>query len=149
MKKSDLSVVAILYLFVFFFAYQTHQLPEEAQSYPGFLLAVILILNTIYLAVALWRWKVKKLFKDDLEHLYDGFIASQFFTVMVGAALYVALIYWLGYYVASILYMAAALALLKVKAKWIAVVIISLLVVIWLVFTLFLKVPLPVGQLFF
>ena len=149
MKKSDLSVVAILYLFVFFFAYQTHQLPEEAQSYPGFLLAVIFILNTINLAVALWRWKVKKLFKDDLEHLYDGFIASQFFTVMVGAALYVALIYWLGYYVASILYMAAALALLKVKAKWIAVVIISLLVVIWLVFTLFLKVPLPVGQLFF
>ena len=45
--------------------------------------------------------------------------------------------------------MAVALALLKVKAKWIAVVIISLLVVIWLVFTLFLKVPLPVGQLFF
>ena len=110
---------------------------------------MIFILNTIYLAVALWRWKVKKLFKDDLEHLYDGFIARQFFTVMVGAALYVALIYWLGYYVASILYMAAALALLKVKAKWIAVVIISLLVVIWLVFTLFLKVPLPVGQLFF
>ena len=58
MKKSDLSVVAILYLFVFFFAYQTHQLPEEAQSYPGFLLAVIFILITIYLAVALWRWKV-------------------------------------------------------------------------------------------
>ena len=133
MKKSDLSVVAILYLFVFFFTYQTHQLPEEAQSYPGFLLAVIFILNTIYLAVALWRWKVQKLFKDDLEHLYDGFIPSQFFTVMVGAALY----------------MAVALALLKVKAKWIAVVIISLLVVIWLVFTLFLKVPLPVGQLFF
>ncbi len=112
-------------------------------------MAVIFILNTIYLAVALWRWKVQKLFKDDLEHLYDGFIPSQFFTVMVGAALYVALIYWLGYYVASILYMAVALALLKVKAKWIAVVIISLLVVIWLVFTLFLKVPLPVGQLFF
>ena len=105
MKKSDLSVVAILYLFVFFFAYQTHQLPEEAQSYPGFLLAVIFILNTIYLAVALWRWKVKKLFKDDLEHLYDGFIPSQFFTVMVGAALYVALIYWIGYYIASTLYM--------------------------------------------
>ena len=149
MKKSDLSVVAILYLFVFFFAYQTHQLPEEAQAYPGVLLAVIFILNTIYLAVALWRWKVKKLFKDDLEHLYDGFIPSQFFTVMVGAALYVALIYWIGYYIASTLYMAVALALLKVKAKWIAVVIISLLVVIWLVFTLFLKVPLPVGQLFF
>ena len=149
MKKSDLTVVAILYLFVFFFAYQTHQLPEEAQSYSGFLLDVIFILNTIYLAVALWRWKVKKLFKDDLEHLYDGFIPSQFFTVMVGAALYVALIYWIGYYIASTLYMAVALALLKVKAKWIAVVIISLLVVIWLVFTLFLKVPLPVGQLFF
>jgi uncharacterized membrane protein YukC len=44
--------------------------------------------------------------------------------------------------------MTMALMLLHVKKKWIAVVIISLLVVIWLVFTLFLKVPLPTGIFF-
>ncbi len=148
MKKSDFAVVGFIYLFVLFFGYQTSQLPEEAQSYPSFLLASVFVLNSIYLAVSIWRFKVKKEFKDDLAHLYDGFIPKQFFSIAAGAVIYVALIYWLGYYIASILYMCVALALLHVKAKWIAVVIVSLLVVIWLVFTLFLKVPLPTGILF-
>lgn len=148
MKKSDFAVVGFIYLFVLFFAYQTSQLPEEAQSYPTFLLASVFALNSIYLAVSIWRFKAKKEFKDDLAHLYDGFIPKQFFSIAAGAVIYVALIHWFGYYIASVLYMCVALALLRVKAKWIAVVIVSLLVVIWLVFTLFLRVPLPTGILF-
>lgn len=148
MKKSDFGVVSIIYLFVFFFAYQTSQLPVEAQSYPYFLLAAIFVLNTIYLAVAIWRKRVKNEYRDDMAHLYDGFIPWQFFTVAAGAVIYVALIHWFGYYIASIVYMTIALMLLHVKKKWIAVVIISLLVVIWLVFTLFLRVPLPTGIFF-
>lgn len=148
MKKSDVGVVSLLYCFVLFFAYQTTQLPPEAQSYPGFLLAVIFVLNTLYIAFSIWKWKRKNVFQNDMEHLYDGFLPKQFFPVLIGAGIYVALIYWIGYYFASILYMGVALALLRVRAKWIAVVIVSLLIVIWLVFTLFLKVPLPGGQLF-
>ncbi len=148
MKKSDFGVVSVIYLFVLFFAYQTSQLPAEAQSYPSFLLGVIFLLNSLYLGVALWKLKSKKESINDMAHLYDGFIPKQFFPVLLGAGLYVALIYWFGYYIASIVYMAVALALLKVRAKWIALVIVALLIVIWLVFTLFLKVPLPGGELF-
>ncbi len=148
MKKSDFAVVALIYLFVLFFAYQTLLLPKEAQSYPFFLLASVFVLNSLYLAVAIWKLKARKEFKDDLAHLYDGFIPKQFFSIAIGAVIYVALIHWLGYYIASVLYMCVALALLRVKMKWIAVIIVALLVVIWLVFTLFLKVPLPTGILF-
>jgi len=147
-KKSDFGVVTLIYLFTFFFAYQTKLLPAETQAYPSFLLGAIFILNTAYIVQAYLKYRKERVVKDDMSHLFDGFLPKQFFCVAVGCVVYVVLLYTVGYYIASILYMVGALTLLKVQMKWIAVVILALLVVIYLVFSLFLKVPLPVGMLF-
>lgn len=149
MKKSDFGVITFIYLFCGFFFYQNSLLPVEAQSYPGFLLSAIAFLNTLYLGFAFIKWKANHEIEDDIHEMLKGFIPSQFFTVLLGCGVYVVLLYTVGYYIASILYLALALYLLKVKVKWIALVIVTLLVVIYIVFSLFLKVPLPVGSLFY
>lgn len=148
MKKSDFGVVTLIYAFCLFFFYQVYLLPEETQYYPSFLLGAIFLLNTLYLAKALFSWMKEGKVNDDMAHLFDGFIAKQFWTVVAGCLLYVVMLYTLGYYLASIIYMVAALTLLKVNAKFIGIVLIVLMIVIYLVFSLFLKVPLPVGMIF-
>lgn len=148
MKKSDFGVIAFLYLFCAFFRYQIYLLPQEAQTYPNVLLLAIFVLTTLYAIKAIITWKREGHIQDDMAHLFDGFLPKQFWCVVAGCFFYVVLLYTVGYYVASILYMVVALALLKVKAKYIAIVIVALLIVIYLVFSLFLKVPLPVGLLF-
>lgn len=73
---------------------------------------------------------------------------KQFIGVIIGIIVYVVLLVTAGYYIATIAYLAGALLFLKVKKQWIVLVIAVLLAVIYPVFTLFLKVPLPKGMLF-
>ena len=148
MKKSDFGVVTLIYAFCLFFFYQVYLLPEETQYYPSFLLAAIFLLNTLYLAKALFSWLKEHKVTDDMAHLFDGFVARQFWMVVAGCLIYVFMLYTLGYYIASVIYMVAALALLKVNTKYIGMVLVILMIVIYLVFSLFLKVPLPAGMLF-
>ncbi|WP_337389342.1 tripartite tricarboxylate transporter TctB family protein, partial [Duodenibacillus massiliensis] len=79
---------------------------------------------------------------------FKGFLPKQFIGVIIGIIVYVVLLVTAGYYIATIAYLAGALLFLKVKKQWIVLVIAVLLAVIYPVFTLFLKVPLPKGMLF-
>ena len=56
--------------------------------------------------------------------------------------------YTVGYYIAGAVYLVGTLLFFKVNLRWIALTLVTLVALIYAVFTLFLKVPLPTGVLF-
>lgn len=148
MKQSDFGVVAVVYVIIFFFLSMTLQLPQEAQTYPLVLLSALFFLNTLYIGLAYLKYRAEGQIHRDLGRIFKDFLPVQFLFVALGAGLYVALIELVGYFVASAIYLVASLVFFKVKASFIVICIALLMVTIYLVFAMFLNVPLPVGMLF-
>lgn len=147
MKKSDIGVIAIMYAICGFFFYQTTELPEEAQTYPRCLLAGLCILNTLYVMRCLWRLRSVTC-SNDLPDIFKGFQRNQFFLVVACCLAYMALLYAVGFYVASVVYLMGVMFFLRVPKLHMLLTVGVLAVLIYAVFTLFLKVPLPTGILF-
>ncbi len=72
----------------------------------------------------------------------------QFFFVVFGAIAYLVLLHYLGFYIAGAIYLVCTLLGLKVRPVPLACTVIVMGALIYGVFTLFLKVPLPGGVLF-
>ena len=75
-------------------------------------------------------------------------IWRQFAFVVAGCLLFLVLMYTVGYYAASAIYLVGSLLFFKVPARWILITLVVLVALVYAVFTLFLKVPLPAGVLF-
>lgn len=94
-------------------------------------------------------WKAGALtVANDIPEIFKGFQPLQFFFVAGGCALFLVLMYTVGYYVAGAVYLVGTLLFFKVRMRWIALTLVTLVALIYAVFTLFLKVPLPAGVLF-
>ncbi len=148
MKKSDIGVIAVLYLIGFAFLAMTLQLPEGAKSYPLFLTTLLLGLITLYTILQILRYLKTRTVENDLKKHFSGFQAKQFFGVCAACIAYLVLIYWLGYYLSSALFLVGCMLFLKVKPLFVAGALIVLMGIIYGVFTIFLHVPLPAGQIF-
>lgn len=150
MKRSDLCVVGVIYAVSLAFFIMNVQLPEEAQTYPMGLIIALAGLNTLYLLQCLMKaWKAGTLsIANDIPEIFKGFQAKQFFFVTGGCALFLVLMYTVGYYIAGAIYLVGTLLFFKVDMRWIALTLVTLVALIYAVFTLFLKVPLPTGMLF-
>ena len=147
MKKSDIGVVVFIYAIVLLFYAMTLDLPPEVQIYPTCLIAGLALLNTLYLVLALKKSR-KAGFINDLPEVFEGFVKSQFFMVLTGCILYLVLMYVLGFYLSSVIFLVTVLYLLKVSVRSILMTVVVLGVIIYLVFSRFLHVPLPVGIVF-
>ena len=149
MKKSDIGVVAILYAICLFFFSMTIQLPPDAQTYPLCLIAGLALLNTLYLGRAIWmlRRQGGKLY-NDFHELFQAFQAKQFAMVVLTGIGYMLLMYVAGFYIASIVYLVGTMLFLRVPLRHLVATAGVLALMIYLVFTVFLKVPLPIGLLF-
>lgn len=150
MKRSDICVVGVIYAVSLAFFIMTVELPEEAQTYPMGLIIALAILNTLYLLQCFVKtWKAGTLtVSNDMPEIFKGFQSLQFFFVAGGCALFLVLMYTVGYYVAGAVYLVGTLLFFKVRMRWIALTLVTLVALIYAVFTLFLKVPLPTGMLF-
>ena len=148
MKRSDVGVVAFVYAICLLCFVLTMDLPEEAQTYPLCLIAGLFILNTIYIGRALLAYSREKSMEDDISVSFGSFQPRQFFGSVALGVLYMVLLWLIGFYIATILYLAAAMLFLRVPRLHIAITSGVMLGIIYAVFTLFLKVPLPVGLLF-
>ena len=150
MKRSDLCVVGVIYAVSLAFFIMTVELPEEAQTYPMGLIIALAGLNTFYLIQCLMKaWKAGRFsVANDLPEVFNGFQPLQFFFVAGGCALFLFLMYTVGYYIAGAVYLVGTLLFFKVNLRWIALTLVTLVALIYAVFTLFLKVPLPTGVLF-
>ena len=150
MTRSDIGVIISIYAICALFLYMSLQLKPAAQIYPLALIGILALLDSLYLCARLWRMRKDGARKivDDLGKIFSGFLPGQFFFVAAACVAYLIALYYLGFYLSSLLYLAIVMLFLKVKQwqLWLTVAILGLL--IYGVFTLFLKVPLPQGLLF-
>lgn len=154
MTRSDVGIVGIIYATCLLFFYLTLQLRAAAQIYPMCLIAGLAILNTLYLAKCLLKLlkahqtKVSSGLINDLPQVFGGFQARQFIFVVSACIAYMFLLHWLGFYLAGGIYLAGVMFFLRVKPAHMAMTTLFLGALIYGVFTIFLKVPLPKGILF-
>lgn len=152
MTRSDIGVIIIIYATCALFYYMTLQLKAAAQIYPTCLIAGLALLNTLYLGRCLIRLSREKgagaRIINDFPEVFKGFMAKQFIFVVAACLAYLPLLHYLGFYLASFIFLVGTLLYLKVRPVPIAVTTLFLGGLVYGVFTLFLKVPLPKGILF-
>lgn len=142
MKKLELLLGVILVLVSGIFYYMTFQLPEKSQIYPLFVITLLLILTLIHIVLTL-----KKEEDPNAKTGFEGFIPGQFFVVLIGSGLYVALINILGYFTSTVIYIISILIALRTDAKKSILISAGVTIGIYLVFKRILRVPLPTGFL--
>lgn len=147
MKKTDIGVVGFMYAVCAFFFILSRDLKKEAQIYPLCIIALLFLLTTGYIFEMLVAAK-KHGVTSGLEEIFEGFQAKQFFVMLGMLLLYLAGTYWVGFYIATILLMAASLLYLKVPKWQILIATVVILGLVYGAFTLFLGVKLPAGLLF-
>ena len=143
MKKTDIGVVAFVYAVALFFLSMTLKLPKPAQAYPLFIIVLLLGLTTLYVAQMVIGAK-KKGVESGMEDFKD-FLPKQFFPVLAMIVVYLVLMYFVGFYISTALFMVVSLLFLKWQILLSTAVI---LVLVYCAFTLFLGVKLPMGILF-
>ncbi len=148
MKRSDISVVAVIYAVCLLFFFLTLDLPGEAQTYPLCLIAGLFFLNTVYIVRAAFIYRMERKMEDDISQAFGTFQTRQFAGSVFLGVLYMVLLWLAGFYISTVLYLAAAMLFLRVPRLHIVLTAAVMLGIIYSVFTLFLKVPLPVGLLF-
>lgn len=148
MKESDLCVIAVVYGVATWFLVMTLQLPPAAQSYPLILLTALYLCNTLFLGKQLYSFYRHRVVLNDFRKLFAGFLPGQFFGVLAGFIIYMALVNYLGYYISSVLYLLLAQFFLKVKPIPAIISCACIMIVTYLVFSMFLHVPLPLGVWF-
>ena len=146
MKKTDIGVVAFIYAVCALFLVMTLQLPQAAQTYPLFIIILLAALTTLYVAQMV-RGAKKSGVTTGLED-FEGFLPKQFFPILGMVVLYLVIMYFAGFYIATLAFMVVCLLFLKVPKWQILLSTAVILALVYCAFTLFLKVKLPVGLLF-
>ena len=146
MVKTDIGVVAVFYAICAFFYAQTMKLSADSQTYPRFIIIVLFGLTTLYLLQMLFR--AKKFGTENSNGEFKDFQPVQFFGCAILTLLYLLGVHFIGFYVSTIVFMAATLFFLKVKPLQIGIATVAIILLVYVAFTLFLKVKLPSGLLF-
>lgn len=147
MKKTDIGVVAFMYLVCGYFYSQTIHLKADSQTYPKFTITLLFALTTLYLVQMLVAAK-KHGVESGVDEVFKGFQAKQFFVCLAATILYVIAIYYLGFYIATALFMAGVLLFLKVPPLYGLIAIVVIIALIYFAFGKFLGVRLPQGLIF-
>ena len=109
-------------------------------------IVLLLGLTTLYVAQMVIGAK-KKGVESGMEDFKD-FLPKQFFPVLAMIIVYLVLMYFVGFYISTALFMVVSLLFLKVKKWQILLSTAVILVLVYCAFTLFLGVKLPMGILF-
>ncbi|MBQ7457505.1 MAG: tripartite tricarboxylate transporter TctB family protein [Desulfovibrio sp.] len=147
MKQSDVCVVLFFYVLCLVFYVLIGDLPEEAQTYPMTIVGCLALLNTFFAFQHVKRFLTEGLL-DDFPAIFSGFQTKQFFGAVLLCLGFVVLLPLAGFYVASLVFLVSCLLFLHVPKLHLLLTILVLAGLIYVVFTLFLKVPLPMGILF-
>ena len=150
MKKTDIGVCAVMYGVCLFFLSMTLSLPKAAQIYPLCIITLLAALTTLQ-AFNMFRASLRaKRGRDKvtsgLEDFKD-FLPKQFFTLFAMIVIYLVLMPYIGFYIASALFVAGSLVFMRVKWWQILLAAGLLLVLVYCAFTMFLGVRLPAGTL--
>ena len=144
MKKTDIGVVAFMYIVCGYFYYETIKLKASSQTYPKFTIILLFGLTTLYLVemiIAAKRHGVE----SGVDEVFKDFVPAQFFVCLCAAILYLVCIHFLGFYIATVLFMAAVLLYLRVPPLAALISVAVIIALIYFAFGKFLGVRLPVG----
>ena len=144
MKKTDIGVVAFFYLVSAYFYSQTIKLPESSQTYPRFTVILVFGLTTLYL-IQMIANAVKNGTESGAEDFKD-FQPLQFIVCFCATILYLILIHFFGFYIATVVFMVGVLLFLRVKPLAILLSVAVIIALIYFAFQKFLGVRLPVGE---
>jgi putative tricarboxylic transport membrane protein len=147
MKKTELAVVLFMLAFCGFFYHETLALPENAQSYPLFVITLLAVLSVLQLVKMLVSCHGHFSLVSDADIVWKGFLPRQFMTFFIASVLFFVGMYFIGFYPTAVLYMGFMMHYFHIERKYILLTIVVLLVVIYAVFSESLNVPLPVGEL--
>ena len=144
MRKTDIGVVAFMYLVCAYFYSQTITFKEDSQTYPKFTIVLLFGLTTLYLLQMLVAAK-KHGVESGVDKVFKDFELKQFLVCLAGAIGYVVLMYFFGFYISTVIFMAVVLLYLKVPYLHSAIAIVAILALVYFAFGKFLGVKLPVG----
>lgn len=147
MKKSDIYICGFMYAFSFFFLYLTQSFPLGARHYPHFVIGLLLILTSVRVGQMVRDYRREKTSENDMSVLFDGFMPKQFWTMFAAFILYFVMMYLVGFYPASLVYLLFCLKFFKIRPLYILLVLAGMVVLVFGTFDLFLNVPLPMGML--
>lgn len=141
MNKHDNILGIVLLIFTFIYIYLAQQLPQNIRLYP-MVIAIIMIALTLIMLIQNF---ITKSANNDDESIFEGFQAKQFFFILALSLAYIFVIKILGFYVSTFIYLITCLMGLRVKALHAVLTSVGFCIVIYGVFTMFLRVPLPKG----
>lgn len=144
MQKTDYYLSMAIYVLGFAYIGVVSQMSKAAATYPLFVGLLLMVLNTVFLIKV---YISRKKNKPEEEKLFNDFKTKQFTIVLITCVSYIAAMGILGFYTSTIIYLMGTLALLGVKKKWILVTTVVFCFVIYMAFTVLLRVPLPTGYL--
>ena len=144
MKKTDIGVVVFMYIVCGFFYYHMTKLKSSSQTYPRFTIILLFGLTTLYLMQMLVAAK-KHGVESGVNEVFKDFQPLQFFVCLSATILYLVGIYFFGFYIPTIVFMAVVLLYLRVPPLYAAVSIAVIVALIYFAFQKFLGVKLPVG----
>ncbi len=144
MKKTDIGVVAFMYFVCAFFYYHMTKLKASSQTYPRFTIILLFGLTTLYLIQMLVAAK-KHGVESGVDVVFKDFQVKQFFVCLVATILYLVCIYFFGFYISTVIFMAAVLLYLRVPPLFTVITIVVIVALIFFAFQKFLGVKLPVG----
>ena len=144
MKKTDIGVVVFMYIVCGDFYYHMTKLKASSQTYPRFTIILLFGLTTLYLIQMIVAAK-KHGVESGVDEVFKDFQAAQFFVCLIAAILYLVCIYFFGFYISTVLFMAVVLLYLKVPPLYSAITVVVIVALIYFAFQRFLGVKLPVG----
>ena len=144
MQKTDYYLSMAIYVLGFAYIGVVSQMSKAAATYPLFVGLLLMVLNTVFL-IKVYISRRKN--KPEEEKLFNDFKTKQFFTVFITCIAYIVTMGTLGFYTSTIVYLVVTLGLLGVKKKWILVTTVVFCFVIYMAFSVLLRVPLPTGYL--
>ena len=147
MKKTDIGVVAFMYAVCAFFYVHMLQLHPNSQTYPRFTIVLLFGLTTLYLLQMLMNAK-KHGVESGVDKVFDGFMVVQFFVCLALVIGYLLMVKFLGFFVATIVFMIASLLYLGVPKVHAMIAVIAINLLVYFAFAQFLGVKLPAGLLF-
>ena len=147
MKKTDIGVVVFMYAICAFFYTYMLQLHPNSQTYPRFTIVLLFGLTTLYLAQMILNAK-KHGVESGMDEVFEGFQIVQFFVCLVLVIAYLLMMKYLGFFVATVTFMIAALLYLGVPKVHTAIAVVAINLLVYFAFVQFLGVKLPAGLLF-
>ncbi|MCR5089974.1 MAG: tripartite tricarboxylate transporter TctB family protein [Oscillospiraceae bacterium] len=147
MKKTDIGVVVFMYAVCAYFYYHMLQLKASSQTYPRFTIILLFGLTTLYLIQMIISAK-KYGVESGVDQVFKDFQPAQFFVCLAATILYLICIHFFGFYISTVVFMAAVLLYLKVPPLFSAITVVVIIALIFFAFQKFLGVKLPVGIIF-